>query len=444
MTTGNTQITRNTHGAFNPILGAAAGFAATVLLVGGLPRVAQHMELSRVHQQLSNAVPEVSATVVQPADKKTTLVLPGDMQPIQNIPIFARANGYLLRRYVDIGDNVKAGQLLGEISTPELDQQVSQAEAGLRMAEANLASSLAERETAAAQLFAADATITQNKTNLEYATTELKRYQDLASQGAVTYEQRDKALQEFNSDTAAIQVAEQNRRAQVAQVTAASSRIAANKQSIKSAEASVEQLKALQGFQKVVAPADGVITNRLVDAGALVAAGGSSGTTELLTMAKTDALRIYVSVPQTDYRYIHSGDKADILLQEFPGQVFTGKVTNIAGSLSSDSRTSQTEIRIDNSKHMLKPGSYADVRFVYNNQTPPEVIPSSAAITKQDGLYVAIVDGGKLRYRKIEVSRDLGNKMEISQGLKPNDVVIIDVPDGLNEGSAVKANIVHS
>jgi len=198
-------------------------------------------------------------------------------------------------------------------------------------------------------------------------------------------------------------------------------------------------LKALQGFKNVIAPCDGVITDRLVDPGALVAAGGSNGTTQLLSMAKTDVLRIYVDVPQSDYRSIHNGDRADILLQEFPGRAFAGTVTNIAGSLNSSSRTLQTEIRIQNKDHVLRPGSYAQVSFAINEVDPPVVIASNAAVTKNDGLYAAVVEGGKVQYRAIEVVRDYGNRMEVSHGLKAHDVVLVDPPDSLSDGANVKA-----
>jgi RND family efflux transporter MFP subunit len=193
----------------------------------------------------------------------------------------------------------------------------------------------------------------------------------------------------------------------------------------------------MQSFQKVVAPADGVITNRFVDAGNLVAAGGASGTTELLAMAKTDVLRIYVDVPQTDYRYIHSGDKANILLQEFPGQKFVGTVTNISGQLNSNSRTLQTEIQFDNKAHVLKPGAYADVQFLYKNTNPPLLIPSNAAVTKNDGLYVAISADKKVRFQKIDVSRDRGNELEVRQGIKAGQIALLDPPDSLSDGSTV-------
>ena len=434
---------RKAHGAINPLLPVVIGVMA-LAAVGITPRLQNHMELSRVHQQLETKVPELSAVLVKEAPRNESLSLPGDLQPMQNIPIYARANGYLLKRFVDIGDNVKAGDLLAVIDTPELDQQVQQAAANLRTAQANLASALSDRENFAAQLFAADSTIKQSRTNLEFSTTEVQRYRALATEGAVSFEQRDQALRNYNSDTAAIEVAQHNRQAQLAQVASANARIAAAKQTVESNQANLNQLKAMQGFQKVVAPSDGVITDRLVDAGALVAAGGSSGTTQLLTMAKTDALRIYVDVPQSDYRYIHNNDKADLTLQEFPGQSFIGTVTNIAGSLNSNSRTLQTEIRIDNHDHVLKPGSYADVHFQFNNPNPPVIIPSSASITKNDGLYVAVDHNNKVEYRPIQVERDYGNNISVSKGLKANEVVILDAPDGLAAGSVVNVKVAPS
>ncbi|MBX9722420.1 MAG: efflux RND transporter periplasmic adaptor subunit, partial [Candidatus Obscuribacterales bacterium] len=370
----NSAKTRARRGAFNPLLPLVIG-AVALATVGVAPRLQNQAELSKIHHELVVSVPQVSAVVVKEASKNDSLKLPGDLQAIQNIPIYARANGYLLKRFVDIGDKVKAGQILALIDTPELDQQVSTAAANLKAAQANVSSAQSDRENYAALLFAAESTIKQAKTNLEFSSLELKRYQLLANQGAISFEQRDQILRQFNSDTAQIEVAEHNRQAQLAQLASADSKIAAAKQAVESNQSTLNQLKALQSFQKVVAPSDGVITNRLADAGSLVAAGGSAGTTQILSMAKTDVLRIYVDVPQSDYRNIHNNDKAEITLQEFPGQKFTGVVTNIAGSLNSNSRTLQTEIRIANRDLTLKPGSYAEVSFNVKNPNPPVIIP---------------------------------------------------------------------
>lgn len=435
---------RKAGGAVNPFLIPLVAGAVALTAMGVAPRLHNMQELGAIHEQLVHDVPHVSTTLVKQAPNGSSLLLPGDLQPIQNIPIYARVNGYLLKRFVDIGDNVKAGDVLAIIDTPEQDQQVEQATANLRAAQANLASAYSDRENYSAQLFASDATIKQSRTNLEFSTTEVGRYQELASEGAVSLEQRDQALKQYNSDTASIEVAQHNRQAQLAQVASANARIAAAKQAVESSQANLRLLKATQGFQKVIAPTDGVITNRLVDAGALVAAGGSNGTTEILSMARTDVLRIYVDVPQSDYRFIHNNDRAELSLQEFPGKTFTGSVTNIAGSLNSQSRTLQTEIRVDNHDHVLKPGSYAEVRFSYVNPNPPVVIPSSAAITKNDGLYAAVVDHNKVSYRQIQVSRDFGNKMEVVSGLKANDEIILDAPDSLTAGSPVKTQLATS
>jgi len=431
---------RNAKGAFNPLLPIIAGVVA-LGAVGVVPRMQNAAELSQIHQQLAASVPQVRAIVTKQASKASSLVLPGDLQPIQNIPIFARANGYITQRFVDIGDNVKANQVLATIDTPELDQQVEQAASNLRAAQANLASAYSDRENFASQLFAADSTIKQSRTNLEFSTTEIRRYQELASEGAVSYEQRDQAMKAYNSDKAAIEVSQHNRQAQLAQLASANARIAAAKQQVQSSEANLKSLKALQGFQKIVAPSDGVITNRFVDAGALVAAGGANGTTQLLTMAKTDVLRLYVDVPQSDYRFIKNNDKVDVTLQEFPGRKFTGVVTNIAGSLNSQSRTLQTEIQIANKDHLLKPGSYAEVSFNFVNPNPPVIIPSNAAITKNDGLYVAVVNADKVSFKPIQVARDYGNQMEVTDGLKSGETILLDSPDSLTAGGKVKALI---
>jgi RND family efflux transporter MFP subunit len=422
---------------------APVSFAVLVAL-GATPKLVRQVELNQVHHELAVEVPEVRATVVKQADRESKLVLPGDIQALQDIPIYARANGYVHQRFVDIGDNVKAGQVLATIETPELDQQVAQARANLKVAEATLESAQSDRQTFASQLKSAQATIRQSGTNLDYSATEIKRYQILAEEGAISWEQRDQALRSVNSDKESLKISEHNEKAARTQLASADEKVTAAKQAVEANRANLKQYEALQGFQKIVAPSDGVITARLVDAGALVALGGGSGSTQLMTMARTDVLRIYVDVPQSDYRYIHNGDKADILLQEFPGKVFTGTVTNIAGALNSGSRTLQTEIRIPNQAHVLKPGSYADVRFGFNRPDAPLVIPSNAAVTKNDGLYVAVVTNGKVHYNKVDVVRDYGNNMEIRGGVRVNDVALLDPPDNLVNGAAVKPMLSHS
>jgi RND family efflux transporter MFP subunit len=426
------------RGLFNPSYLVPIVIFVLIVVVGLVPRIIRGFELNHIHEELKTDIPEVSAIRVEAAEKHTTLLLPGDLQPIQNIPIYARANGYILKRFVDIGDIVKAGDLLAIIDTPELDQQVQQTKANLRTAQANLASAISDRQHYKAEFLAARAAIEQAKTNLDYSHVQIQRYKDLADEGAVSYEMKDQWLKQFNSDTAALQVAQENEKSALAQEASADAQIAAAKQTVESNEANVRQLQALQGFQRVTAPSAGVITDRLVDAGALVAAGGAQGTTQLLTMAKTDILRIYVDVPQSDYRYIHTGDRADILLQEFPGRSFKGIVTNIAGSLNSMSRTLQTEIRIDNKDEVLRPGAYAQVKFVFNRDNPPVVIPSNAMVTKNDGPYVVSVVDDKIQYRHIDICRDYGNKLEICDGLKANDIIVVSPSDNLKDGDKIK------
>jgi len=427
------------RGITNPVLVSMVSLALIGFIgTAATSRLARQQELQQAQHAVVSSIPEVNAVRAKLAANKTTLLLPGDIQPIQNVPIYARANGYLTKRFVDIGDNVKTGQLLAVIDTPELDQQVQQSKANLSMAQATLASARADYENYQSQLFAADATIKQSTTNLEYSSVTVKRYKKLADEGAYSRQLSDEATKLFNSDSAQIQISQHTRQAILAQKTSAQAKIAAAQESVESSRAALEQLKALQGFQKVTAPTEGVITERLVDAGSLVAAGGNSGTTKLLVMAKTDVLRIYVDVPQSDYRQIKNGDHADVLLQEFPGQTFVATVTNIAGSLNPDTRTLRTEIRIDNHAHTLTPGTFAQVRFVYNNPAPPVVVPSNATVTKNDGLYVPVVANGRVHYQAVSVFRDYGNKVEVSTGLKSNDVVLLDAPDSLADGAQVK------
>lgn len=414
---------------------------AVLLVVGISPRISRNEELRRVHKDVMSAVPSITAVVAKPTDSASELLMPGSIQPIQNISIYARASGYLKELLVDIGDVVKKGQTLAILETPELDKQVEQAQADVRNARGALSSAIADRQQFQSQLVSTRANIKQWRTNLDFSTTQYKRYLGLSGEGAVSFEQRDQTLKNVNSDQANLEVAEQTEKTALAQVVSADGKVASAKQALESSKANLKRTEALRGFQKVVAGCDGVITNRLVDAGALITSGNNTNT-QLLTMARTDALRIYVDVPQSVFKGVHLGDFAEILIPEMPGRIFTGQVTNIAGSITADSRTTQTELKIPNKDHVLTPGAYANVRFKIMRLKPPLVLPSNTLVTRNDGLYVASVVNNKVHYKKVEIERDFGNKAEISAGLNDNDVCLIDPPDELQEGDRVNAIIV--
>jgi RND family efflux transporter MFP subunit len=330
------------------------------------------------------AIPTVS--VIQPklGAPQQEIVIPGDMQPYTDAPIFARTNGYLKKWYADIGANVKSGQLLAEIDSPEVDQQLQQARADLATAQANL--SLAE--------------ITAT------------RYKDLQKTDSVAQQDVDNATGNYDARrTAAL-----------------------------SAQANVKRLEQLQSFEKVYAPFDGMITARNTDIGQLIDSGSSGGTArELFHIAAVSPLRVYVNVPQLDSPQIKPGLHADLVLTEFPGRRFQGNVVRSSGAIDNATRTMLTEVDVDNSSHLLKPGGYVEVHLKLPSPVNTFVLPVNATIFKSAGLQVAIVKNGKtISLIPVTPGRDFGTEIEIVAGLKGDEWVVLNPADSLTEGTVVR------
>jgi RND family efflux transporter MFP subunit len=332
-------------------------------------------------QTQSNEAARTSVSVIHPEKAPTTipLQLPGQTRAYIEAPIFAQTSGYLKKWYFEIGANVKAGDVLAEIDTPQVDQQLGQARAQLKVAEA--AKDLAE--------------------------VTYKRDQDL-------YNRRVIAAQDF--DTAA-----DTYRQSVATVNAD--------------QASVNALSALENFKTVRAPFDGIVTERDTDVGAYVPSGSG---VQLFRMQQTSPLRVYINVPQTFARFVKPGVQADLTLNELPGRKFPGHVTNTAGAIDPTSRTLLTELEVPNETHELLPGAYAQITLKLVGDTGLVTIPSNALLFRSEGPSVGVVHpDGKVEIRKVVISRDLGDKLQISQGLAEADQVIVNPSDGLANGMVV-------
>ena len=324
---------------------------------------------------------QIPVAVVHPARSNVNreLTIPGDVQAYVETPIYARTDGYLKRWYVDIGGHVKEGQLLATIDTPEIDQQLKQAEA--------------------AQL--------QAQANLDLARTTADRWHNLLKSDGVSQ-------QEVDTNDAAYK---------------------ARQADFAAAVANVERLKSMQSFQQVTAPFSGVITARDIDIGALISNGTAK---ELFKLAQIDVMRVYVNVPEGNSGEMRIGQPAALHIAEFPGRVFTGKVAHTAGAIDPASRTLLTEVQVPNPKGELMPGSYAEVSFNLSSAEPPLVIPSNTLIFRSAGPQVAVVESQHLaRLRNVTVGRDFGTSLEILSGLQPSDLVILNPPDSLSDGAAV-------
>lgn len=378
----------------------AAGGGLVVLYVAGLlPRLLASHHLNEQAQAVLQSLPVVGTTQPERAAAVMDVPLPGTTEPILVTGIYARTNGYLRARYVDIGDPVTAGQLLAEIDTPEVDQELSQAKATLAQWQA---------------------TVVKLQADQALAQSTLQRYVS-AGVGSVSKQQIDE---------------------RTAAVTDAVKGVEAGQATVRANQAAVDRLLQLQGFQRVYAPFDGVITVRNVDPGALISAGSTQGTTELFRLAQVDTLRIFIYVPQSYAADVSAGQEADITLRELPEHAFRGKVTRTAGAIDPTSRTLLTEVQVPNGDGALLAGSYVTVHFRIARSNPPLLIPSTALLIDAQGVRVALVtDEDTLRYQPIEIGRDYGDRVEVLKGLQPSDVIATGLPSGLADGARVKQNV---
>lgn len=419
-------------------LAALAVVVGVLFAVGVIPRLEQKKELKKMEAETVGAVRIVTSIVARPAAGTESIKLPGNINAILYTTIYARVDGYLKSRLVDIGDHVKAGQLLAVIDTPTVDEKLNQGKADLKEAEAGLLESQAQLKEAIAKDVSAQAEVQKDKANLAYATITAKRWVDLATRGAVSLQSRDEKVRFEEAQVATLDAAVASEKAAAAQVKAAQSQVAVAQAKVVAEKADVRRLEAEKGFQKVVAPFEGIITVRKVDPGALITQGSQSTNLELFQLAKIEKLRIYVGVPQRIARYLAAGQAAEVDVPEFPERKFVGRVTNVSGALDPNTRTRQTEIQMDNPDGVLLPGMYAEVRFTTLRETPWIRIPGTTVITRTDGLYVAQVQGGKVHFQQITVGRDFGDEIEVRVGLKDGDEIIVSPADDLREDEPVK------
>ena len=398
---------------------------AVLLVIGIVPRIQRHSELAEAVKATKNSALVVSVVKPTPGARTADFTLPGSIQAIQEAAIYSRVDGYLKRRLVDIGDRVKSGQVLAEVDTPDLDQQLAQARAAAAASEASLAQSRSGLQQARAAL-------QHNRATTEYARTNLARRRALQERNLVAQQDVDDRQIAFDSSQADVDAAQAN-------VESLQSSVIAAQANVDASRANVQRLIELQAFQMVRAPFSGVITVRFVDAGALISAGSSSTTTPMFRLAQTDDLRVFVNVPQTFMTSITVGMRVQVLVREFPKKPFEGVVANASGALDTASRTLLTEVRVRNAESTLRPGMYADVKLHLERDHPPLIIPTSALIIQATGPRVAVLGAEqKVRFQAVELGRDYGATVEIVRGIEPGDQVITSPPDGLSESSVVR------
>jgi len=370
------------------VLGGAVGF-------GVWQHLSLHAQVIAAAEQRQSFVPSVRTAAVRASDDTLTVTWPGTTEAFEQANIYARASGYISRREVDIGSRVSAGQLLVEITAPELDHQISQAQATLTQMQASLQQAGANRDLAQATW---------------------DRDRPLVQKGWVTPQQGDTDRLNLQAREAAVAVAQANIAAQ---------------------EAQLRVLRQQKAYQRVVAPFDGVITRRNIDVGDLVEADAASGTM-LFTLMHSDTVRIQLYVPQDEAFGITPGVEAVVRVPELPGREFPGTVTRIADALQPGTRTLLTEIDVPNPDHALPPGIYCSVELKIPRKTPSLIVPSEAIIFNRDGLSVAVVENGVARIRRVTLVRDFGTTVEVSAGVKDGDQVILNPAVDLTDGRELK------
>jgi RND family efflux transporter MFP subunit len=364
------------------VLALAAGGVGFAVYTGIRTRAAADVALKRATEEA--AVPVVNVIQAKAAAPSDEIVLPGTTQAFIDAPIYARTDGYLRRWYFDIGARVKRGDLLAEIETPEVDQQLQQARADLQTARANL----------------------------NQARITAERWQLLLKTDSVSKQETDQAVNSHEAMKATVQ----------------------------SNAANVGRLEQLQGFQKVYAPFDGVVTARNTDIGALIAAGASAQGRELFHVAAIHKLRVFVAVPEVHARAARPGATATLTLDQFPGRSFHGTLARTSNSIDLASRTLLVEVDVDNTAGELLPGAYVNVHLNLGKVSPSVTIPANTLLFRSEGLHVGLVRNGRAELVPVTIGRDYGSTVEVAVGLRPGDQVILDPSDSLVTGTPVRVS----
>jgi RND family efflux transporter MFP subunit len=366
---------------FFAVLVAVAGTLGWFIYKGINQRVSA--ETTLVHETQQSAVLDVAVVHPKLTGASETLELPGNTQPLIDAPIYARTSGYLSKWYVDIGTKVKAGQLLAEIASPEVDHQLLQAKADLATAQ----------------------------TNLKLAQMTADRYANLVTKGAVARQDADNVISDMKSKQTMVESAADN----------------------------VKRLEDLQSFEKVTAPFDGVITARNTDVGQLIDAGSAAPGKELFHISANNKLRVYINVPEIYDQAARNGSPATLTLNEFPGRTFRGTVVRNSGSIDPASRTLLVEVDVDNPTGELLPGAYVFVHLHAAGQASAAMtVPVNTVLFRSEGLRAAVVRNNRAVLVPIQVGRDFGDSLEVVAGLRPNESLIVNPPDSLISDTPVK------
>jgi RND family efflux transporter MFP subunit len=365
-------------------IGILFAVALLVAIFYGLHvRTSREKELT--HSTDEAAILTVNVVKPQTGSEAQELILPGNAQAFTETPIYSRTNGYLKKWYFDIGSHVRRGQLLAEIETPEIDQQLQQSRAELERIQANM----------------------------ELAGVTSNRWQNLLAKHAVSQQEADQARSNYIAAQAAVDASKAN----------------------------VRRLEQLQSYEKIIAPFDGVITARNTDIGDLINAGsGSTNPRELFHLAATGKLRVYAAVPEVYADSIHNGDKADLAQDSNPGVTIPGTIVRNAKAIDHATRTLNVEVDVDNRDNKLLPGAYVFVHFHVPGGANTFTVPSNTLLFRAEGLRVGVVRDGRVQLVPMTIGHDYGGTVEVTSGLTASDDIVVDPSDSLTSGMQVRVN----
>ncbi|HZD49906.1 MAG TPA: efflux RND transporter periplasmic adaptor subunit, partial [Silvibacterium sp.] len=385
---------------------------ALALLAGWLPHYYRNKAVNAEAEEQRSALPVVEVQTVHRAPAEQTLTLPGTVSPLETAHVYARAAGYLKARYVDLGDNVRKGQLLGLIAAPDLDATVAQQEAAVEQSR--------------------DGVLTaQSALQLQQAT--YTRVHTLVLHGVLSKQDDDAAR-------AAMEMAASN--------------LQAAEHAVQVAEGALSHARALADFEQVRSPISGTITARNVEVGSLVSpsgaalgllpaavtsgppTGGAQGG-ELFDVADLGRLEVFISVPEQDALFVQNGQPVDLSFAELPGQTFTGKIVRTSRSLSQQSRTLLVELQVEDTHRQLRPGMFASARMQYKDPNPAILISGDSLLTMARGQFVPVVENNVVQMRPVHVGRDLGTQVYITAGLQDGDIIVLNPNDLVKEGARV-------
>jgi RND family efflux transporter MFP subunit len=361
-------------------MAVVAIIVASVVIFGISARHSSERALAK--ETTASATPSVNIVYPAPSTLSSEIALPGNTQAFTDAPIYSRTSGYLKSWYFDIGAHVRKGQLMAQIETPEVDQQLQVAQADLKSAQANL----------------------------DLANTTSTRYQNLLKTNSVSKQETDVAMSDASAKKAAVDASMAN----------------------------VRRLEQLQSFENVYAPFDGIVTARNTDIGRLISAGQNTTPQELFHLAAIGKLRVYVSVPESYSADIKDGGKASLTLDEYPDKFFEGTIARNSNAIDQSTRTLNVEVDIDNPKGELLPGAYVFVHFKVPEHAASLMIPSNTLLFRSEGLRVGVVRDGRVQLVPVKIGRDAGATVEIASGLTANDAVILDPSDSLASGQEVQ------